>query len=213
MKRGVILLLFLTCICNGCIQRNKSFLEQWLDIINADYNEVKKVLPQNILLGFPNKLDSTVFGYMGGIGPYECTNIGFQISKFFDGEIIDSVNNVVYQANDTCLFVINRFYNKESIDCQKELSEDEKKIVNQSCLIGKKPIPNFWANNFATDSTECRLPKDFMIFVFDAAAGKFLPDEYLTNRDFMPDEWKHGYSRGMAFSNQKKVLIYWVEIW
>ncbi len=29
----------------------------------------------------------------------------------------------------------------------------------------------------------------------------------------MPEEWKHGYSKGVAINKEKKEAIYWIEIW
>ena len=43
--------------------------------------------------------------------------------------------------------------------------------------------------------------------------GKYISDNLLIKDGFMPGDWKHGYSRGVAIDKDRKEAIFWIEIW
>jgi hypothetical protein len=117
-----------------------------------------------------------------------------------------------YSASDTCLIIVNRFINQEDLHNAKPTLE-ELKLINRDCYMQKVPILNFWHNDYTTDDNRCRLPADFEIYVLDARSGPQIKKELLTDGQYMPTEWKNGMSKGIALSEKRGVVIYWVTIW
>ena len=51
-----------------------------------------------------------------------------------------------------------------------------------------------------SDNDEFEFPDDYTIFILDAEPYK-------------PNDWNHGYSRGVVISKDKNDIIYYVEDW
>jgi len=51
------------------------------------------------------------------------------------------------------------------------------------------------------------------VFVLGAEAGDFWKESCNENRPESLLEWKHGYSKGIAISEEKDILIYWTIVW
>ena len=133
---------------------------------------------------------------------------------------IDSLINIFnkqalvrYKANKSCLLVVNRFTIKENWHLNYKSKYGDKNDIDRDCYEGLYPVPNFWDSQYITNDTESRLPKDFLIYVLEAHSGKFWNDKYLTKGKYMPEAWKNGYSKGVAISKKRKVIIYWFIIW
>jgi hypothetical protein len=110
------------------------------------------------------------------------------------------------------LLVVNRFAIKNkfgiNIDSQKRL------LIDMPCYYDKLPIPNFRDNVFSDSITFCNLPCDFKLYVLGAESGLYfsnLSEKYVS--DYVPKIWEHGYSKGIALSEEKGVAIYWIIFW
>jgi len=84
-------------------------------------------------------------------------------------------------------------------------------------IVGVKHVV-YWVmeklpTRFKNKEIHCKLQDGFTYYVIDAKPGKYLDDKYLKETNYMPKEWKHGYTRGFAISEEQKVIIYWVAIW
>ncbi|MBK8953345.1 MAG: hypothetical protein IPM85_14830 [Chitinophagaceae bacterium] len=128
------------------------------------------------------------------------------MKRFMEGSIAD------YKPNDNCLLVINRFVNKENFYDIK-LSEKDSGYLERNCYSNKLPIPNFWHTPYTTNSTDCKLPLDFVIYVLESQKGKYFSEDLLTDGKFMPLQWRNGFSRGVAISKNRGLIIYWLAIW
>lgn len=82
------------------------------------------------------------------------------------------------------------------------------------------PIPYFesiknpsnkFTNNLFSSTSESGLEKGFTFYVLDYKPGKFW--EGLKDLDYMPVGAKNGYSRGLAFNRESKVIVYWFIVW
>ena len=58
-----------------------------------------------------------------------------------------------------------------------------------------------------------KVPNDLDIFVKDAQYGSYWKENAEVYRPKTMGEWKHGYSKGVAISNERKVAIFWFLIW
>lgn len=95
------------------------------------------------------------------------------------------------------------------IECQN----DDNKESSIKCLGERGPIPTFYHERQNLKIESKFLSDDFVLYLIDAKEGIYLP-EYALIKDKCPIErWAHGYSRGIAISNERKLAIFWLEIW
>jgi hypothetical protein len=199
--------------CNDSKRQKKGqFIIQQID---KKYQERKAFFNKEFVNHFPERLDSNYITFTDGVSP-EVGPLTLRLINNIDKSqnIKELINGAIskYAANDSCLLVINRFATRDRF-YKIELSNTERELINRDCYKGKFPIPNFWDSRIISDSTECRLPLDFIIYVLDAKAGRFVSPDLLTDGSFMPEAWKNGFSKGIAVSEKRKIVIYWVDIW
>lgn len=201
----------------GCDNRTKSDVYIGVNLVkeNEAYRNELKLFKDYMLDGFPSELDSNYIKYTVSRSPeaglirldviYKCS---LCLDQYNDSSFI-----AIYNSNDTCLLIANRFASLDNYSFNIKLDYSDSLKIDPSCYEGKYPIPNFWHNDYTTDETECKLPEDFNIYVEDAKQGKYLSSELLTDGRHMPTKWKNGYSRGVAISEKRGIIIYWVIVW
>lgn len=216
MKIGVLLVL--VAFCTGCTCTNKSVEERIISDLNAKYDNAKSFFGKDFTNHFPKRINEDNITFTDGLSP-ELGNLELILTNNIESnhstELINSFKEksiASYNAGDSCLLIVNRFARKEKFYAI-ELSESDKQLLNRDCYSNLLPIPNFWHNAFTTEDTYCRLPSDFKLFVLEAKAGKHFDRKYLTDGRFMPEKWKNGYSKGVAISKKRNVIIYWLLIW
>ncbi len=109
---------------------------------------------------------------------------------------------------DSCNLIVNkhdsivacREYLNSISNCKKLLLPipDLDRIVNNSKTIVKPESINLG---------------EYDIFVLEASPGHYINDKFLSNGQCMPNEWRNGFSRGLAINEQNSKVIYWLEIW
>ena len=57
------------------------------------------------------------------------------------------------------------------------------------------------------------IPSDLQVYVIEAEAGDFWKVNCNEQRQESLKEWKHGYSRGFATSEEGNILVFWAMIW
>jgi hypothetical protein len=183
--------------------------------MNNEYLKVKSLFDVKLTKHFPKKLDKDYITFTESFTPdLGClelilTNKLSEIDKiqyYKDNAIVS------YNAGDTCLLVVNRFASNENY-YKVQLSKNDSQFVNLPCYSDKYPIPNFWHSDYTTNATTCKLPQDFVIYVIDSKQGKYVEDRYLTDGRYMPQNWKNGFSKGVAISEKRATIIYWLVIW
>ena len=210
-------------LLSGCLNQVKTKTPEELiakgltNKINNDYREAKSFFPIEFVKFFPSSIDSNYIDFSYGISP-EIGPLHLFLVKSIIGSKNDKINKLItnsitnYNSVDSCLLVTNRFATRERYYNVK-LTQKEKKIINLSCYKNKYPIPNFWQYDFSTEKNECKLPDGYILYVLDAKPGKCVADSLLTDGGFMPDNWKHGYSKGISISYNRTEIIYWLIIW
>jgi hypothetical protein len=73
-------------------------------------------------------------------------------------------------------------------------------------LFYKGEVEDIYSNE-----TISGLSRDFMIYVYDFETGSYW--EGLKPLDYLPEGWENGYSKGVAVSKNRKVLIHWFVVW
>lgn len=217
MKKYIALALlgiFIGCTFN----KNKSTEDHVLCDLNKKYDNVNDFFGNKMVSHFPKKIDKHNVTFTESLSP-ELGNLELiLINKVERDHLADIVEEfekksiAIYNANDSCLLIVNRFVNKDKY-FEVTPSKEDLQLVNRDCYSGLFPIPNFWHNDFTTEETLCRLPSDFRLYVVDSKSGENIDEKYLTDGRFMPKEWKNGYSKGVAISEKQNVIIYWLIIW
>ncbi len=103
------------------------------------------------------------------------------------------------------------FYDKNSliIDHENEIKSGTK--IDSLLLLPN--IPKIFKNNNQKMHFSDIEMSNYVFFVISSSPGNFLKKDYLTDGKGLPEEWKNGYSRGIAINEKDNELIYWLEIW
>lgn len=205
-----ILSVFILIACDkksGKNQNNSySAVEHMLENQNRKYSTNLSKFDTSLTQHFPESLDTTNLQVLSGsfvgvdMDYLEVTNKinDKSISQKFNLNSIDS-----YAGDDICILAFHHF------DSWKEYPETK----FEQCLIGRCLIPDFRGNKYRDLGTESRLPKDFIIYVLDSQSDNNMPDSLIVGYNDLLEKWKKGYSRGVAISEEKMVIIYWVITW
>ena len=185
-------------------------------IKSYDYFEVLKSFKPEFVNHFPRTEKKSHMELIEN-GEYDATKLLLQKKLSINSfeRLYDSIRNITsetYMADDTCLFVVNMFTTKINYTKERKASKEELKILDKKCLLNKKPVANFWGL-YDDANTRCKLPEDFELFILDAKNGIFWDEKYLTDGQYMPDKWQHGYSKGIAMNKKSLEVIYWFVIW
>ena len=217
-KFSFILFLAGCILVFSCPRVKKSAHQKMMEDLNKGYHESKSFFDNKFTTHFPDVLNESIITYSNSISPV-LGSLGLMVIDRLNKENLVQIQKNYeqtclrkYKASDSCLLIVDRFLTRKKY-YKVENSDYDKKLVDRPCYSGKYPVPNFWHNVFTTNETECKLPGDFILYVIDAKQGKFLKEDLLTNGWFMPKQWKNGYSKGVAISQQRNVIIYWLEIW
>lgn len=126
--------------------------------------------------------------------------------------IVREINNKIigeYKSTDSCLLVVNNYITSKN--CGDPFRARQSTFI-EGCSNNKYPVPNFWSDDLATDSTRSKLPTDFVFYVLDSKVGVF-SKKINVEQTSMPLHMEHGYSKGLAISRERSIIIYWVIVW
>ncbi len=214
MKFKVIVIVIIVSFIASCNVRTDDF---WFLERDQDFLRIKSAF-QNYIGFFPKPGDAKTINRTWSLNPDKEFNIKivFKFKPELFRQSLDTIrkNSIAKYASDMDgLLVLNRFSTHSNYGYPNG-NEIDPKIIDLDCYKDLYPIPNF--SNFSayqTDKTECRLQEGFSIYVLESEVGRFLSEEKLTNGKYMPEYWKHGYSKGVAVNESEKIMIYWVIIW
>ena len=130
---------------------------------------------------------------------------------------------------------------KDSVLYYSEYANNDNTILNLSELkqnvfpeakcnlwyANKYPIPYFESFDFGLGEQESKkmidgesyynythtIPPDLKVYVISAEPGYFWKIECKEKRPESLKEWKNGYSRGIAISDEKNIVVYWSMVW
>lgn len=229
-NRHIIILALLIFSIIGC---NHSPVKQHLIKVSAHINAMKNkfgtdYLKSDLLSHFPNEIkDTTHLSLLSS--PPTCPP-SFECRKQF-GEVYlitkrDTItenrikDNYLYKTKylSDSNIIINLpelKFNRFSIEkCNKEFDN-------------KYPIPYFESYDFNLGEKTFEkdidgeiyvdylytIPKDLMVYVIKAEAGNFWKEDCQEIRQGSLNKWENGYTKGIAVSEEKELMVYWTMIW
>ena len=220
--KNILIITILSIFAVSCSNTDKAKQDKLSELktaqllkVNEDYIKSKLFYQEDLVNHFPEKIDSNYITYTESVSP-EAGLIRLDLICKLNSDKDDNFKDnaiAIYSPLDECLLIANRFANDENYSYNIVLSQEDSLKIDLECYNDLYPIPNFWHNEYTTNSTECKLPEDFSIYVLDAKVGKFFEDKLLTDGKYMPAKWKNGYSKGVAVSEEKGVIIYWIIVW
>ncbi|OXA79153.1 hypothetical protein SAMN05444397_102396 [Flavobacterium aquidurense] len=192
----------------------KSFDAEQLKKYIASKNEFDK----NFVNQFPNTL-SEYTTYVNNKNTSK-NDVGFILYKYkVNPEEFKKVKSLIkksighYKSKDSCLLIVNRFETIETNENRSEVIISNENLINQDCYNSLYPIPNFINYSNPSKNFESYLDGTFDIYVLEAKKGNHFKKFSLMTDLQMPNQWKNGYSKGVAISKEKRTLIYWSIIW
>ncbi|WP_338397566.1 hypothetical protein [Persicobacter psychrovividus] len=105
------------------------------------------------------------------------------------------------------------FYDSSSTIEFKPWDRYVDKFVTDYENTDELPIPKAVDMYRERAGTKNGYPESSTIYVIDAKPGKYMREEDLQDGDFMPDGWKHGFSKGAIFNDADREITFYGMIW
>jgi hypothetical protein len=203
--KTLLLILSITLIFSGCSQEREAIgIDNYLENFNKKFVDH---FPKNDSLSlisyefsYPNKSIETNMGVW--------LRAVYKVENGFDfNQSVLKQNQWKFSSSDTSIiFLPNRTYKNRKIE----------KINSLSSSLGLDviPVPSVSEIIKYNSSVKNDISENLVhYFVFEAQKGKYLDENLLITEGYMPTEWAHGYSKGLAFIEDLGVVVYWIEIW
>lgn len=202
---------------NSC--NNKIAISNNFDYNQDSYLRYKKEFDSSLVSHFPNRID-----YVESLKILNTNREKNDVGLFLILYKVpkDSIkllekkfsNNLKYKYDnhEKCQLIVNRFETKKSKDSLEIVRNVDIIKVNEPCYKNRLPVPNFIDFSIQLN-TDFWKDENFVIYVLDAESGSHYEKFKLEPNPQMPDEWKNGYSKGIAIDKQKGTVIYWSIIW
>jgi hypothetical protein len=218
MKNCYLIFIFLI-IC-GCNEKKNN--SPGLCYANRDYRNELSEMPPFLVAHFPDEIDRLPISSLITTDTTSrciCYML-FEYGKdkaFKLQKQIGEKHLAKYKSSDENLILIK----SESI---RSMSDDKTSYDN--IYINNKyyyPLPFFRTYNNSqpgdsvktediySNNTKCGLSRDFLIYILDSKPGHYWKGLYPLN--YMPVDWKNGYSKGICINEKKGIIIYWGLIW
>jgi hypothetical protein len=81
---------------------------------------------------------------------------------------------------------------------------------NYSIIKNGEPIPSFSDIKDQFGLSDIRLNRKEHIYILECKEGDFLEKEDLVEGLMLPNEWRHGFSRGIVIDRLEYRLTYWL---
>lgn len=204
----IIMTIFMFVSCNG-----QSFNKRE----NDNYITGKQEFDSNLTSHFPKVLSSFPNMIINNKNLSK-NDVCFILYEFnVDHSRIDSILHnkqfiAIYEPKTPCLFRVNSFETIDTYENRKEVLILDTLLINKDCYKDKYPVPNFMIYN-GSDKLNLELENSLTIYILDSKKGNHFPLFELQPDEQMPETWKNGYSKGIAVSKEKGVIIYWAIIW
>lgn len=173
--------------------------------LNAEYDKLKSKVDTSFTDHFPFSLDTTTIQLSSAPLNQDTLYKLILINRLHDTGLLEEYSQkgiAIYSGDTPCVFSYQKF-------------ESFKKYPSsfRQCFVDKYPIPDFRFLNFFDKSTESYLPTDFQIIVLESMPYINIPDSLVVNNTMLYKKWEKGFSRGVAVSEVKMIIIYWTIIW
>ncbi len=207
MKKNILFYIIILLILIGCSLKSNNELSN-----NRDYIEAKQEFDYNLVDHFPDSINSNNFFIRAT--NYQTNSIEFMLitnnEEMLDSLFMKKKSLHYYNADDTCLLVVNRYINEDNYYKADDIRDRD---LSTSCDSSYLPIPNFWRLKFEHSNNITKLPDDYSIYILEAKAGAYLNSDLSKPSRTMPKKWKNGYSKGICKNERTNTIIYWLIIW
>lgn len=229
-NRHVIFLALLLFSLAGCYFNpvKQHLFEVSAHIVAMKTKFGKDYLKPNLLSHFPNEIKDTTNLRLHSSPPscppsFKC---GKQFGEVYLITTIDSLTEKSIKEN--CLFETEYQSEHNIIINLPELKFDRFPVEKcNKAFNNKYPIPYFESYDFNLGEKEFEkiinkekywnyvhiIPSDLKVYVMKAEAGNFWKEDCKEIRPNSLEKWKNGYSKGVAISEEKKIMIYWTMVW
>lgn len=183
---------------------------------------IRKIVNDTLFSHFSMGVHASIFYGSTGYSDFENFEYSLFIDKEDDSKIVyDTIVNFVeknaikvYDVNDTSLFVLLPYSLYEGKVIHEEEQENERIMKGNFTRKDMIPIPGVDYQFDSWDQTPNGWDKNIKLYVLGAQPGEYLNDKFLYKGDrFLPSQWRHGYSRGIAIDEKNKEIYYWLVIW
>lgn len=211
MKNQLLFLISIV-LCTGCFYEG-----------NFEYRSDLKKVPQELVDHFPKQITNGMAGIF--VTNTDPTNdcIYYMLWEYkkhdFDKTFLDTINNKIiakFGASDSNIVSIKRRTIANWYPEREKVYKDE--VRPEKFYY---PIPYFendstseYRGNISdiySATSDSGLSKDFVFYVFGYKSGVYWPG--LGRQRYIPEEFKRGYSKGLAVNEKKRVIVYWFIIW
>lgn len=208
--RTLVYILIIPLIILGCGSDNRSKNNQKINKDYANSFEIaKKNFPDSMISHFPEFISKPCHIYL------KLPNGGRKSDRYGVTLLFQTTNVCLEQVKnevDSCRYEEIHYSDKRSLIIT--LGTDEKSEFKTDSLIPLPNIPEIFKNPAERKFKISELKMDhYKFYVIGYAKGQFVGIDYLTDGKGLPEEWKNGYSRGIAINEKANELIYWLEIW
>lgn len=222
---SAIILLFL----NSCFKRSLSD--------DKDLQFGRSYLGEKLMSHFPLNDVNDTYSMLVDTVSFHTNTINMGLALFnsdADERIKKALNDYkskkLYSDNDSCIVVLNDFlYEKDLLnilgviypnpneyDPNLDYNKVYKSKIFKSCKDKYEVVPNFWNAFYAKGiNTRSHLDRNFKFIIIDSQfsdTATWSP-KLDPSKSYMPDPVRHGYSRGFAFNERERIIIYWVILW
>ena len=205
----IVLLVVFSCSCkNRSIKSDNNvdyFQNTIISDINREYLELKNRVDSNLTTHFPDNLDATNILFSGpAMSQYNFHKL-IVVNRISETGLNDKYLadcNASYSGDDPCVLTFQKF------SSFREYPEDFRE-----CFVDKFPIPDFRGYDFIDVTTESYLPSDFQIYVIEAEPNEYIPDSLVVSNKTLLAKWEKGFSKGVAISEERMIIIYWLIMW
>lgn len=211
MKEKVkyIFLILISVYLVGCFGKSMSSKKK------NDYIKHKSEFEKIFTKHFPSYIETASYRTVSNLSP-ETNKVSFYLYEFgVNVKTLDSLTQIVksesltsYNWKASCLLIVHP---GETIDPFDEAPLDTN-WNNTDCLNKKHPIPNFIDLKSPNSKHGISMDSTFNIFVLESKDGNHSRYNMVPLKS-MPRDWENGFSRGIAISREKAVVVYWMIIW
>ncbi len=201
MKKVFILLVFPLIILSACVPKEGPTASE-----RAWYKKTLTSYPPDLVSHCPASIDDAEIGLFDLLYPEGRLLHYIHLAVAYEKEEMEKLEKKaaseakrVYHLTDSCLMVIPYDY-----DHFLSIPKDS---INNCISPDMLPIPNFRSWELVPEFYE-----EATVYLLNAEKGRFLKDECLSTSSVgLPEEWKHGYTKGLIF--YRNYLMYWLEVW
>lgn len=226
----IFIIILLNYSCNNIKSSTESKEKKGVDSFNFYDSEVdrcKKFYPNELIDFIPFVQDENYITFSTDL-PRDTIERMQQSYSFFlvkkyneklsDSLLLELKDAKCYNANESnYLLVFSYIQNEDNVPVINGKNIEDSKNISISNVqkSNQFPVPNFSClfPNETNTLTLCGLNLSYRIFITNSKSGIYINPKLLRENKYIPNNWKHGFSKGYAISETEKKIIYWVVAW